>query len=135
LNQALEDFQYSYNNDDEIEAINSLASATLLPTAKTAAPADAANRLPQFGTASYTFDLEGQTTSRNDAPTVTNFTWDARGRLTKATLSNGQSVDYGYDAIGRRTSRAENTTATNFLYDGDDVVLDRSGGGATMDYL
>jgi RHS repeat-associated protein len=135
LNQALEDFQYSYNNDDEIESINSLASATLLPTAKTAASADAANRMPQFGNVNYTFDNEGQTTSRNDAPTVTNFTWDARGRLTKATLSNGQSVDYGYDALGRRSSRTENGAATTFLYDKNDVVLDRRSNDRTTDYL
>jgi RHS repeat-associated protein len=135
LNQALEDFQYSYNNDDEIESISSLASATLLPTAKTAVPADAANRLPQFGNASYTFDNEGQTTSRNDAPTVTNFTWDARGRLTRATLSNGQSVDYGYDAIGRRNSRTEEGATTTFLYDKDEVVRDQSSIGSKDDYL
>jgi RHS repeat-associated protein len=135
LNQALEDFQYSYNNDDEIESINSIASATLLPSAKTAAPANAANRIPQFGNASYTFDNEGQTTSRNDSPTVTNFTWDARGRLTKAALSNGQSVDYGYDALGRRTRRTENGAVTNFLYDKKDVVLDQVGDNSTIDYL
>lgn len=135
LNQALEDFQYSYNNDDEIESISSLASATLLPTAKTAAPADAANRVPQFGNASYTFDNEGQTTSRNNAPTVTNFTWNARGRLTKATLSNGQSVDYGYDALGRRNSSAASGITTNFLYDGLDVVLDKGSDNSAVDYL
>jgi RHS repeat-associated protein len=134
-NQALEDFQYTYNSDDEIESINSLASATLLPTAKTAAPADAANRLPQFGTASYTFDNEGQTTTRNDAPTVTNLTWDARGRLTRATLSNGQTVDYGYDALGRRNSRTASNATTTFLYDRHDVVLDRATDNTTTEYL
>jgi RHS repeat-associated protein len=133
-NQALEDFQYSYNADDEIESINSLASATLLPNAKTAAPADAANRVAQFGNASYTFDNEGQTTSRNDAPTVTNLTWDARGRLTRASLSNGQNVDYAYDSRGRRSSRTEGGATTLFLYDTNDVVLDRNNNGVT-DYL
>lgn len=135
LNQALEDFQYAYNDDDEIESIASLASPHLLPAAKTAAPADAANRIPQFGTASYIHDIEGQTTSRADAPTVSNYTWDARGRLTRASLSSGQTVDYTYDAFGRRTGRTANGTTTSFLYDNDDVVRDREEGGATIEYL
>ena len=135
LNQAIEDFQYAYNDDDEIESIASLASPHLLPAAKTAAPADAANRIPQFGTATYTHDNEGQTTSRTDTPTVSNYTWDARGRLTRATLSHGQTVNYTYDALGRRTSRTVGTSTTGFLYDDYDVVLDREEGGATVEYL
>jgi RHS repeat-associated protein len=134
-NQALEDFQYTYNSDDEIESINSLASAQLLPTAKTSTPADAANRVAQFGNANYTHDNEGQTTTRSDTPTVTNFTWDARGRLTRASLSNGQNVDYAYDALGRRISRAAGGTTTSFLYDRNDVLLDRDASGPTVDYL
>lgn len=134
-NQALEDFQYAYNEDDEIESIASLASAHLLPPAKTAAPADAANRVPQFGATTYTHDNEGQTTSRAAAPTVSNYTWDARGRLTRAALSNGQTVNYAYDTFGRRTGRTAGGAATTFLYDVSDLVLDRHTEGGTVAYL
>lgn len=134
-NQALEDFQYAYNADDEIESIASLASAQLIPAAKTAAPADAANRLAQFGTAAYTHDPEGQTLTRADTPTVSNYTWDARGRLTRASLSDGQTVSYTYDARGRRTSRTAGSTTTTFLYDDEDVVLDNVTGSSVVDYL
>jgi RHS repeat-associated protein len=134
-NQALEDFQYAYNADDEIESIASLASAQLLPTAKTAAPADAANRIPQFGTATYTHDTEGQTVTRADTSTVSNYTWDARGRLTRATLADGQTINYGYDALGQLISRnVNNGTLTNYLYDGNDIVLDLAAGN-TIEYL
>lgn len=135
LNQALEDFRYTYNAEDEVETIASLASATLLPTAKTATPADAANRLRQFGTANYSYDNEGQTTSRTDGPTISNMTWDARGRLTRVTMSNGQSVDYTYDALGRRISRAENGESISFLYDEQEVVVDYHPGSTSVDYL
>jgi len=135
LNEALEDFQYSYNGDDEIESINSLASATLLPASKTASPADAANRLPQFGNASYQFNNEGQTISRSATPTVTNLTWDARGRLTRASLSNGQNVDYAYDALGRRSRRTASGATLNFIYDGLEVVLDKESDSSAVDYL
>jgi RHS repeat-associated protein len=131
----IEDLQYSYNLNDEISAITSLNSATILPLAKTATPANAANRISQVGTANYQFDNHGQTTSKTDANGTTNYNWDARGRLTKATLPNGQSVDYGFDALGRRASRSYQGTATNFVYDGQDVVADKVGANVATDYL
>ena len=82
----IEDLQYSYNVNDEISGINSLNSGTALPAAKTVTPANAANRISQFGNASYQFDNHGQATSKTDGNGTTNYQWDARGRLTKATL-------------------------------------------------
>src|SRR5262249_52562638 len=131
----IEDFRYTYNLDDEIASITSLASASLLPAAKTASAADSANRIAQFGGASYSFDLEGQTTSKTDAPEMTTYQWDSRGRLTSATLPSGQVVSYGYDALGRRSSRTSGGVTTSFLYDADDVVLDRGSDSSAVDYL
>ncbi|MEW6131397.1 MAG: RHS repeat-associated core domain-containing protein [Acidobacteriota bacterium] len=134
-NQTIEDLRYTFNLDDEIETLSSLNAAPLLPQTKTANAADAASRLSQFGSTSYTFDHLGQTTSKSDATGTTNYTWDARGRLTKVTLPNGQAVDYAYDGLGRRASRTINHTTTNFLYDGADVVLDRRSDSTSVSYL
>ncbi|MFN0110520.1 MAG: RHS repeat-associated core domain-containing protein [Blastocatellia bacterium] len=130
-----EDFQYEYNLDDEITKITSLASAPLTPLSKTATAADAANRIPQFGTASYSFNQEGQTTAKTDASGTTGYQWDARGRLTRATLPSGQAVDYGYDVLGRRINRAASGLTTTFQYDGADVVIDRVSDGSFYDYF
>jgi RHS repeat-associated protein len=132
---TLEDLQYEFNLDDEINKITSLASAPLTPTSKAVTTADAANRIGQFGAASFGFDAAGQTTSRTDGAGTTAYQWDARGRLTQATLPNGQAVGYGYDALGRRVSRAASGLTTTFQYDGADVVIDREGGGGDYDYL
>ncbi|MGH9832577.1 MAG: RHS repeat-associated core domain-containing protein, partial [Blastocatellia bacterium] len=132
---ALEDLQYGYNTDDEIEAINSLANGTLLPTSKTASAADAANRIARFGQAGYTFDEEGQTRTKTDSQGTTAYDWDARGRLTKVTLPGGQTVSYTYDTLGRRIIRTNNGLTTTFHYDGQDVVLDRGSGAIVTDYL
>ncbi len=132
---ALEDLNYTYNPDNEIEAIASLASGTLLPTAKAAATADSANRVSRFGQAGYTFDEEGQTRTKTDNQGTTTYDWDARGRLNKVTLPNGQAVSYGYDAIGRRNGRTAGGLSTSFLYDGQDVALDKGAGGNAIDYL
>jgi RHS repeat-associated protein len=131
----IEDFHYAYNVDDEIASVASLASASVLPAAKTASAADGANRIEQFGAANYGFDLEGQTTSRTDVQGLTGYQWDARGRMARATLPSGQVVSYGYDALGRRSSRAAGGVTTSFLYDGDAVVLDRGNDSSTVDYL
>ena len=132
---TIEDFQYGYNVDDEIAAITSLASGTLLATAKTATAANAANRIPQFGQASYSFDNEGQTTTKTDTQGIATYNWDARGRLTSASLPGGQTVSYSYDALGRRKSRTASGMTTSFLYDGADVVRDAIGNVGAVDYV
>lgn len=135
LNQSIEDFRYTYTLDDQISSITSLSSSQLLPTAKTASTADAANRITQLGPASYSINSLGQTTSRTDAQGTTNYQWDARGRLTGATAPSGQTVSYGYDALGRRTSRTTNGVTTQFLHDGDDVVRDSRSDNSSVEYV
>src|SRR6185369_4125236 len=134
-NQPIEDFNYAFNGDGEIESITSLASAQTLSVAKTGTPADIANRIAQFGQQSFVYDDEGQTTTQTDTQGTTNYQWDARGRLASATLSDGHRVSYGYDAMGRRTSRSANGATTTFLYDGLDVALDKETDGGAIDYL
>src|SRR5205085_1116782 len=104
-----------------------VASSALLPSEKVAAPADAANRVAQFGQAAYSFDEHGQTTTKADAQGTTVYQWDARGRLTHATLPDGRAVSYGYDALGRLASRASGGATTTSLYSNGEVVLDRTG--------
>jgi RHS repeat-associated protein len=133
--QALEDFRYAYNADDEIISIMSLASAQTLPPAQSVSSANPSNRIGQFGQSSFGFDLEGQTTTKTSGAGTTNYTWDARGRLTQTMLPGGQTVSYGYDALGRRVSRTAAGVTTRFLYDGQDVVLDRGSDGSAIDYL
>jgi RHS repeat-associated protein len=133
--QTLEDFTYTYTADDHIESITSVASATKLPEAKNGAAADADNRISQFGTANYSFNDLGQTIGKTDSQGSTSYLWDARGRLTQATLPSGQAVSYSYDALGRQASRTADGVTTSFLYKGSDVVLDRSSDGTTVDYL
>ncbi len=135
LNQPIEDYQLTYNVDNQIDTVTSLASATQLPQAKNAATADAANRIPQFGDTNYSFDERGMTTSKVDPQGTTNYQWDARGRLTFVTLPTGQSVGYGYDALGRRASRTAGNTTTSFLYDDADVVLDRAPDNSQVAYV
>jgi len=131
----IEDHIYGYNADDEISSISSLSSSHLLPAEKSIAAADAANRVTQTAVTTFAFDDEGQTTSKTDAQGGSSYQWDARGRLIRATLPSGQTVNYSYDALGRLSSRAASGVVTSFVYDGADVVLDRASDGSAIDYL
>lgn len=121
-NQPIEDFRYSYNADDEIASITSLASAQLLPAARTVSTADAANRIAQFGQSSFSFNDEGQTMTKTDGQGTTSYSWDARGRLTRAALPNSFIISYRYDALGRRMGQVAGGVATSLLYDNNDIV-------------
>jgi RHS repeat-associated protein len=133
--QAIEDYQYEYTLDDEISSITSLSLGTVLAQQRNASAADPTNRISQFGDASYTFDDQGQMLTRADSNGTTSYGWDARRRLTQATLPNAQSVSYSYDAFGRRTSSTSNNVTTSFLYDGQEVILDQGSDGSATDYL
>jgi RHS repeat-associated protein len=133
--QPLEDYQYAYTLDNEIASIVSLSPAAPSPAERTAGPADAANRVRQFGSNTYDFNAVGQTTQKTGSGGTTQYSWDSRGRMTGATLPGGQNINYTYDIFGRRTSRSTGGITTQFLYDGADVVLDRDSAGATVDYV
>jgi RHS repeat-associated protein len=132
---ALEDFQYGFNADDEIDSIASLASATLLPVAKNVSTANAANRIAQFGNANYNFDTEGRTQTSADGQGTTNYEWDARGRLIRIISADGRTVNFQYDALGRRASRAGSDGTISFLHDDVDIILDRVNENNTVEYL
>lgn len=134
-NQAIEDFTYTYNTDDEVDSISSLFGDQLLPSAKTVEPADGANRIARFDGSTLSFDNEGQTVSNSTNQEVTSYEWDARGRMKRATLPSGQQVSYGYDALGRRASRTTSGGTTTFLYDGPEIVLDQGNDSSIVDYL
>ena len=111
------------------------------------------NQLRSDGTYRYTYDAEGNRTSKFiDTDTdgvldagdtnVTTYTWDYRNRLTEvdhfstyanyAAGTSDQAVDYAYDAfnrvIGRTfdadgTAGAGNIAQTVYAYDGDQIAL------------
>jgi RHS repeat-associated protein len=135
LNQLIEEYRYTYGNNNEITAITSLGSAPLFPSAKTAGAADASNRVTSLGQTTYALDDEGKTISKTDAQGTTNYSWDSRGRMTKAALPDGRAVSYNYDAMGRMASRTMGGASTSYLYNGPHVVQDKQSNGAEVNYL
>ena len=95
------------------------------PPALTGATYDAANRQLTFGSASLTYDFNGNRTSN---ASVT-YTWDPRDRLTG--LTGSSTASFVYDALGRRRQKTINGTTTDFLYDGFNPVRQASGSTTT----
>jgi RHS repeat-associated protein len=90
------------------------------------------HRLTSTQQASYTFDANGNVTSKSEGTTKWYYSYDRENRLTNATKFGGlipragASVNYHYDALGRRVIRQDKKTGrTEFTHDGMDVLQDR----------
>ncbi len=92
------------------------------------------NKAVTVGTTSYSYDANGNLTSKTDATGTWQYVWDYGNRLTQVTKPDGQIVTYKYDALGRRVERAKGGVWMRFTYDGADVVLDRNNDGSTVEY-
>jgi len=84
---------------------------------------------------SYVYDPRGNLTNIMDPNPLNNptYTWDARDRMTAATLSTGQTAQFTYDDMGHRVSLSISTTTTNYLWDEastyGDVIQETDGPG------
>jgi len=84
---------------------------------------NASNELTGTSNASYTYDYNGNTTSKTDSTGTTSYSWDYENRLTSVTLPNsGGTVTFKYDPFGRRIEKISPTTTSIFVYEGDNLV-------------
>jgi len=85
---------------------------------------DAANRLLEDDTFRYTYDANGNRTSRTDKTTsaLTTYTYDVENQLIRIDFPNGTFAAYRYDGLGHRIEKTVNGATTRFVYDQEDVV-------------
>src|SRR5205823_11584248 len=60
------------------------------------------NRLTSTASGTYSYDSNGNITSKTDALGTWTFSYDEENRLTQVTVPNGPTANYKYDALGRR---------------------------------
>jgi RHS repeat-associated protein len=102
------------------------------------------NELLSDGTFNYTYDAEGNRTSRTRISTAAaddytaSYAWDHRNRLTSVTFTNASgsvtgTVTQTYDAfnrwIGETATANGTTTQTRYVYDGNQIILHFDGTG------
>src|SRR6516164_9471503 len=80
---------------------------------------NSSNEMTANSNASFTYDNNGNTTSKTDSTGTTNYTWDFENRLTQVTLpGSGGTVQFSYDPFGRRIKKVSSAGTSIFVYDG-----------------
>jgi RHS repeat-associated protein len=87
---------------------------------------DADNRLLSDATYDYTYDNQGNQTSRTERATghKTTYAWNSLQQLTSAHLPDGTEVTYRYDGLGRRVEQSTASGATRYINLGANVVAE-----------
>lgn len=90
---------------------------------------DAANRLLSDESFCYTYDANGNLTSKTQkvvgacSGPVTTYSYDAQDQLIRIDFPDGGHAAYRYDALGRRIEKAVDSDITRYVYDGPDIAL------------
>src|SRR5579872_5055685 len=82
------------------------------------------NELLTTPEAGFTYDANGNTSSKTDASGTTQYQWDFENRLIGANLPGGGGARFKYDPFGRRIQNSAGAQVTNYLYDGANVVAE-----------
>jgi len=84
---------------------------------------DDANRLLEDSNFAYTYDANGNLTSKTSKANgeVTTYTYDAENQLIRVDRP-GVVAQYHYDPLGRRIAKVVNGVSTRFVYDNEDNV-------------
>jgi RHS repeat-associated protein len=94
------------------------------------------NKVVTIGSNSYSYDANGNLTSKTDSSGTWSYSWDYENRLKQVTRPDSTTITYKYDALGRRIQRSKSGgLSTNFVYDGADVIKDINSDNSTVEYL
>ena len=92
---------------------------------------NSSNEMTANSNASFTYDNNGNTTSKTDSTGTTNYTWDFENRLTQVTLpGSGGTVQFSYDPFGRRIKKVSSAGTSIFVYDADNLIEETNSAGA-----
>jgi RHS repeat-associated protein len=124
---ALGNLSHAYDLAGRRTQVGGSFARTGIPLPVSTTAYNTANELTQWGTATLTYDANGNMLSTGSD----GYTWDARNHLV-STLS-GASLQY--DPFGRRVSKTISGATTNYLYDGLNPVQELSGGTPTANLV
>ena len=111
----------SYDANGRRTAIGGSYAQSDLPAAISTTTYNAANQLTKWGSATLSYDANGNLLSDGSLT----HGWNARNQL--ASLSGGAVASFQYDALGRRIGKTVAGSATGFLHDGINPVQELTG--------
>jgi RHS repeat-associated protein len=125
----LGEINYAYDASGRTEAMWGSYARLGLPEALKSTKYNAANALVEREGKKLTYDADGNLTGDGSDE----YTWNARGQLSK--ISGVNTASFGYDPFGRRASKTLGGTATKLLFDGPNVIQESIEGEITADLL
>lgn len=99
--------------------------------------ANALNQYTQVGDATFTYDADGNMTSRSDSLGTTTYVYDLDNRLTAVSEADGTVLEFTYDVFGNRIAKSVDGDETEYLVDPfglGDVVSEFTGGTLAASY-
>jgi RHS repeat-associated protein len=81
----------------------------------------------------YTYDNNGNATSKTDSTGTTSYTWDFENRLSTVILpGSGGTITFKYDPFGRRIYKSSSSGTSIYAYDGENVIEETNSSGAAV---
>jgi len=80
---------------------------------------------PDNTTTTFTYDADGNQTSKVEPGGTTTYQYDYENRLKRVTLPSGPTNEMTYNGDGRRVQKVESAGTIKFLYDVDRVIQER----------
>jgi len=91
------------------------------------------NQLTAKTGASYGYDYNGNTVTKNDTSGITTYAWDYENRLTSVTLpGTGATVSFKYDPFDRRIYKCSSSGTSIYAYDGDNLIEETNAAGTAV---
>jgi RHS repeat-associated protein len=114
---AITDTSYAYDlAQNRTSMTNNLTSSTTTYTYNTM------NQMLTAGNMSFTYDANGNTTSKQANQQTTTYTWDYENKLTRIDYANGSSNVFTTNADGVRMTANDSGGHRRFIYDGTSIV-------------
>ncbi len=126
---VLGEINYAYDANGRTEEMWGSYAHLGLPEVLKSTKYNAANALVEREGKKLAYDAAGNLTGDGSSE----YTWNARGQLSK--ISGANTSSFGYDPFGRRSSKTLGGTTTKLLYDGPNVVQESVEGKVTADLL
>jgi len=115
----------NYTFDPVGNRLSSLTAATM--------SYNSSNELTATPSTTYTYDANGNTTSKTDSTGTTSYAWDFENRLTSVTLpGTSGTVSFKYDPLGRRIYKSSSFATSVFAYDGDNLIEETTSSGGVV---